>query len=73
MLTVFFNGTREYKIAILPEGQKMNSTSFIECIECVLRPLTEMRESQGRGTQETRVMLHFDNAPVHNTEGLKRV
>jgi hypothetical protein len=44
----------------------MNSTYLIEC---VLHHLTEVCYPQGRGTQERRVMLHFDNAPVRNTEG----
>jgi hypothetical protein len=35
---LFFNGTGEYKIAILPEGQKVNGAYFIES---VLRPLAE--------------------------------
>jgi hypothetical protein len=30
--------------------------------------LTEVCYPQGRGTHERRVMLHFDNAPVHSTE-----
>jgi hypothetical protein len=67
MFTVFFNGTREYKIEILPEGQKVNSAYFIEF---VLRPLTEICCAQGRRTRERRVMLHSDNAPVRNTEGI---
>jgi hypothetical protein len=45
MFTVFFNGTGEYKIAILPEGQKANSAYFIES---VLRPLAEFYYPQGR-------------------------
>jgi hypothetical protein len=50
------------------QGDKMNSTYFIEC---VLRPLTEICYPQGHkvgGTHERRVMLHFANAPIHNTE-----
>jgi hypothetical protein len=39
MFTVFFNGTGECKIAILPEGQKVNSAYFIES---VLQPLAEI-------------------------------
>jgi hypothetical protein len=70
MFTAFFNGTRECKIAILPKGQKMNSAYFIES---VLRPLAEICDPQGRGRCERRVMLHFDNAPVHNTEGSERI
>jgi hypothetical protein len=68
MLTVFFNGTGEYKIAILLEGQKMNSAYFIES---VLRPLAKICYPQGKGTRERRVTLHFDNALVHNTDGVR--
>jgi hypothetical protein len=65
MFTVFFNGTGDCKIAILPDGQKVNSADFSES---VLRPLAKICHPQGRVTCERRVMLHFDNAPVHNTE-----
>jgi hypothetical protein len=44
MFTVFFNGTAEYKIMILPKGQKVNSAYFIEP---VLGPLAEICYSQG--------------------------
>jgi hypothetical protein len=67
VFTVFFNGTEEYKIAILPEGRKVNNTYFIES---VLGPLAEICYPQGSRTRERRVMLHFDNAPVYNTEGV---
>jgi hypothetical protein len=70
MFTVFSSGTWEYKIVILPEGQKMNGTYFIEC---VLQPLTELYYPSGKGTHERRFMLHFDNAPVRNTGWFKRV
>jgi hypothetical protein len=39
MFAIFFKSTEEYEIAILPEGQKMKSTYFTEC---VLRPLSEI-------------------------------
>jgi hypothetical protein len=68
MITVFFNGTGEYKIAILPEGQKVNSAYSIES---VLRPLAEIYHPDSRGTRKRRVMLHFDNAPVHGTEAVR--
>jgi hypothetical protein len=68
MFTVFFNGTGECKIATLPGGQKMNSAYFIES---VLRPLAEICYPQVRGTRERRIMLHFGNAPVHNTNGVR--
>jgi hypothetical protein len=65
MLTIFFDRTREYKIVILPAGQKVHRTYFMEC---VLGPLTEVCYSQGRKSHIRRVTLHFDNAPIHNTE-----
>jgi hypothetical protein len=68
MFTVFFNGTGESKIAILPEGQTVKGAYFIES---GLRPLVEICYPQGSGTRERRVVLHFDNAPVHNTEGVR--
>jgi hypothetical protein len=68
MFTVFLNGTGEYKSAILLEGQKVNSAYFIES---VLRPLADICHPRGRDARERRVMLHFDNAPVHNTEGVQ--
>jgi histone-lysine N-methyltransferase SETMAR len=43
----------------------MNSTDFIEC---VLPPLTKICYPQGRGTHERKVILHSDNAPVHNSD-----
>jgi hypothetical protein len=46
MFTILFIGTAECKMAILPEGQKMNSTYFIERVP---RPLTEICYTQGRG------------------------
>jgi hypothetical protein len=39
MLTIFFNRTGECKMEILPPGQTMNSTYFLEC---VLGPLMEV-------------------------------
>jgi hypothetical protein len=72
MFTVFFNGTKECKIAIaiaiLPEGQKMNTAYFIESVLC---HLPEIYYPQGRKTRERRVMLHFDNGPVHSTAGIR--
>jgi hypothetical protein len=46
MFMVFINTTGEYKIAILPEGQKVNSAYFMESL---LHPLAEICYSQGRG------------------------
>jgi hypothetical protein len=37
-------------------------------IKCVLGPLAELYYPQGKKSHESRVMVHFDNAPIHNTE-----
>jgi hypothetical protein len=50
----FLSWYRGIKIPILPEGQRMNSTYFINC---VLRPLTEFCYPQGREILERRVMV----------------
>jgi hypothetical protein len=68
MFTVFFNGTGKYKIVIPPDGQKVNSAYFIESVLC---SLAEICYPHGRETRERRVMLHFDNAPVHGTERVR--
>jgi hypothetical protein len=68
MFRVFFNGTGECKIGILPEGEEVNNAYFIGS---VLRPLAEICYPQGKETREKRVLLHFDNAPVHNTEEIR--
>jgi histone-lysine N-methyltransferase SETMAR len=67
MLIILFNGTGECKIAILPAGQKMNSRHFMEC---VLGPLMEVCYPEGRKSHRRRVMLNFDNTPIHNTENV---
>jgi hypothetical protein len=68
MFTIFFNGTGEYKIVIPPDGQKVNIAYFIGFVLC---PLAEICCPQGKGTRARRVMLHFDNAPVHDTERVR--
>jgi hypothetical protein len=68
MVTIFFTGTGECKIAILPQGRKMNITYFIGC---VIQPLIEMCSPDGRKIHEKKVMLHFDNGLIHNAEGVQ--
>jgi hypothetical protein len=65
MLTILFNGTREYNTAILPAVQNMNG---IHLIEYVLVPLTEVCYPEARKPHARRVMVHFGNAPIHNPE-----
>jgi histone-lysine N-methyltransferase SETMAR len=65
MVTIFFNGTDECKIAILPQRHKMNSTNFIGC---VVRPLVEICSPDGRKIHERKIILHSDNELIHNAE-----
>jgi hypothetical protein len=65
IFTIIVNGTDDWKIVILPKRHKMNNMFFIKCF---LGPLAELCYPQGRKSRERRVMVHFDNAPIHNTE-----
>jgi hypothetical protein len=67
MVTILFSGTSECKIAILTQEYRMNSTYFIGS---VVQPLVEMCSPDGRKIHERKVMLHFDNGPIHNAEGI---
>jgi hypothetical protein len=68
MFTVFLNGTGLCKITILPEGQKAYGAYFIESVLC---PSAKIYYPQGSGTRERGVMLDSNNAPVHNTDGVR--
>jgi hypothetical protein len=65
MLTAFFNGTGEFMIDILPEGAKMNTAYFADK---VIDKLAEACYPNGRPPHARKVMLHFDNAPIHCTD-----
>jgi histone-lysine N-methyltransferase SETMAR len=65
MFVIFFNGTGDHTSVILPQEQRMNSTSFIEC---VIRPLAGFCYPEGTKPHQKRVVVHFDNPPIHNTE-----
>jgi hypothetical protein len=67
-VTIFFDGTAERKIAILPQRHKMNSTAFMGC---VLEPLVEMCSADDRQIHEGKSMLHFGNGPIHNAEAVQ--
>jgi hypothetical protein len=67
MVTIFFNRTGKCKIVILPQGHKMKSTYFIGCI---IQPLVEMCSPDDKKIHEGKVMLHFDNAVIHNAKGV---
>jgi hypothetical protein len=58
----FFDGTGDDKIVIRPKRQEMNS---------MLGPLAELCYPYNRKSHERRVMVQFDNSPIHNTEGVQ--
>jgi hypothetical protein len=64
MFVIFFNGIADYKTVVLPQGQRMNSTFFIES---VIRPLAGFCSPEGRKPHQKKVVVHFDNAPIRNT------
>jgi histone-lysine N-methyltransferase SETMAR len=68
MFVIFFNGIGDYKTVISPHGQRMNGTFFIEC---AIRPLAGVCYPEGRKSHERRVVVHFDNVPIHNTEAVQ--
>jgi histone-lysine N-methyltransferase SETMAR len=65
---ISFNRIVDYKTGILQQGQRMNSTFFIEC---VLRSLDGFCYPDGRKRYERRVVVYFDNVPIHNTEAVQ--
>jgi hypothetical protein len=65
---IFFNGTGDHTSVILPQGQQMNGTFFIKC---VIRPLVGFCYPEGRKPHQKRVVVHFDNALIHNTEAVQ--
>jgi histone-lysine N-methyltransferase SETMAR len=64
MVTIFFNGSGQFVVDILPPGTKMNSKYFADNIIDVLSGFCYPK---GRQPGERKVMLHFDNAPIHCT------
>jgi hypothetical protein len=64
MLSVFFNGKGQFLIDILSEGMKMDTDYFVDNI---IDEIAKLCYPQGRRPRERRVMLHFDNAPIHCT------
>ena len=79
MLTVFFNGDGLHLIDILPQNQKINAEYFAESI---VPSLVSVCYPDGRRCRARKCVVHFDNAPIHNSklvteklmeEGLKRM
>jgi hypothetical protein len=68
MLSVLFNGTGQFLIDILPEGMKMDTDYFADNI---INEMTRLCYPYGRRPRERRVMLHFDNAPMHCTDTIR--
>jgi histone-lysine N-methyltransferase SETMAR len=65
MVTVFFNGTGDSVIDILPEGEKMNAVYFAANI---IKDIREACYPHGRNTHDRKFVLHLDNCPLRNTK-----
>jgi hypothetical protein len=79
MLRVFFNRDGLHLIDILPQNRKMNAGYFAENI---VRSLVSVFYPDGRRCRARKYLVHFDNAPIHNSKlvteklmegGLKRM
>jgi histone-lysine N-methyltransferase SETMAR len=68
MLSVFFNGTSQFPIDILPEGMKIDTDYFADNI---IDKMARLCSPQGRQSRERRVMVLFDNAPIHCTPTIR--
>jgi hypothetical protein len=64
MLTVFFNGTGEVFLNMLPQRDTMDSDYFSDEI---IGGLDQFCYPEGRKSRQRKMVLHFDNAPIHNT------
>jgi histone-lysine N-methyltransferase SETMAR len=68
MLCVFFNGTGQFLMDILPEGMKMDTDYFADNI---IDKVARLCYAEGRRPHERRVVLHFDNSPIHGTDTVR--
>jgi histone-lysine N-methyltransferase SETMAR len=69
MLTVFFNGNGKFAMDLMEEGRTMNSEYFCET---VLPGVAVAAYGEGRRPHARKAVVHFDNAPIHNTKNAKR-
>jgi hypothetical protein len=67
MVTVFFNGTDQYSIEIMPKCAKMNGPYFWEKI---VLPLFLKYFPQGRKRHRRPMTGHFDNPPIQGTDSV---
>jgi hypothetical protein len=65
---MFFNGIGQFLIDILPEDMKIDTGYFADNI---IDEMARLCCPQGRRSRERRIMLHFDNAPIHGTGAVR--
>jgi hypothetical protein len=63
MITVFFNGTGEYFLNILPRSRSVNTSHFAEEI---VRRLLDICHPEVRNPHERKITHHFDNTCIRN-------
>jgi hypothetical protein len=65
MFTVFLNNSGQFLTDICLQGKKTDTVYFTDNIITFLASLCYL---QGRRSHAHKVVLHIDNAPVHNTK-----
>jgi hypothetical protein len=68
MATVFFNGSGQFVLDMMPAGQTMNSKYFATRI---IPKLAKLCYPSGRKPHQRRFTAHFDNAPSHCTKEVR--
>jgi hypothetical protein len=68
MFSLFFDRTGQFAIDISPEGMKMHTDYFSDNI---IDEMARLCYPQGSRPRDRRVMLHFDNGPIHCTDPVR--
>jgi hypothetical protein len=66
MVIMFFNRDRMHMIKILPQNERLNAEYFAEII--LSSSLVSICYPNGRRSRGRKCVVHFDNAPMHNSK-----
>jgi hypothetical protein len=69
MVTIFFNGVGQFYVNVFSQRQKMNSAYYPERILTGVAKMCAREET----ISKENLTVHFDNAPIHNTEMVREV
>jgi hypothetical protein len=68
MSSVFFSGTGQFLIDVLPEGMKMDTDYFAAN---TIEEIAKLCDPRGTRQRQRRVMLYFDNASTDCTDTVR--